>query len=324
MGGPGSYLTLCWLAFAISLAAFVIDGLTGSAIPVLSPLLQVIGLVPCGLAWLFARALFRPQASQEVWPRLLVAALFVSCLALHLDGTGSRAGLVGYVWQVQHFIASGVLALTLVEAIDGIHRDRANLAFRLCFAGGYLAIMATSFAVDLPENSDWTAAAQVAMASAALVLGTLAFQYRRRHPHAPNARRQSPARETVAMADPALAGAIERLLVEEEIYLDPDLKVADLAARLRVPDYKVSQAITGAMGHANFNQLINAHRIGAAEACLADPAQASRSILDIAMACGFGSLGPFNRAFKAKTGLTPSTYRRKHLQIETVPGSSVT
>jgi AraC-like DNA-binding protein len=33
-------------------------------------------------------------------------------------------------------------------------------------------------------------------------------------------------------------------------------------------------------------------------------------ILTIALDAGFGSIGPFNRAFKAHTGLTPSEYRR--------------
>jgi AraC-like DNA-binding protein len=33
-------------------------------------------------------------------------------------------------------------------------------------------------------------------------------------------------------------------------------------------------------------------------------------ILTVALDAGFGSIGPFNRAFKAHTGLTPSEYRR--------------
>ena len=33
-------------------------------------------------------------------------------------------------------------------------------------------------------------------------------------------------------------------------------------------------------------------------------------ILTIALDSGFQSLGPFNRAFKAETGMTPSAYRR--------------
>ena len=47
-----------------------------------------------------------------------------------------------------------------------------------------------------------------------------------------------------------------------------------------------------------------------AEAALGDPAQAAVPILTIALDAGFGSIGPFNRAFKAHTGVTPSEYRR--------------
>ncbi|MFI4995652.1 MAG: helix-turn-helix domain-containing protein [Hyphomicrobiales bacterium] len=45
-------------------------------------------------------------------------------------------------------------------------------------------------------------------------------------------------------------------------------------------------------------------------AALADPGQASVPILTIALDAGFSSIGPFNRAFKARTGQTPSEYRR--------------
>ncbi|RTM02125.1 MAG: AraC family transcriptional regulator, partial [Bradyrhizobiaceae bacterium] len=33
-------------------------------------------------------------------------------------------------------------------------------------------------------------------------------------------------------------------------------------------------------------------------------------VITIAMDAGFQSLGPFNRAFKAVTGVTPTEYRR--------------
>jgi AraC-like DNA-binding protein len=36
-------------------------------------------------------------------------------------------------------------------------------------------------------------------------------------------------------------------------------------------------------------------------------------ILTIALDAGFQSLGPFNRAFKAQTGMTPSEFRRQQL-----------
>ena len=48
-------------------------------------------------------------------------------------------------------------------------------------------------------------------------------------------------------------------------------------------------------------------------AALADPTQAEVPVLTIALDAGFGSIGPFNRAFKAYAGLTPTEYRRAHL-----------
>jgi AraC-like DNA-binding protein len=44
---------------------------------------------------------------------------------------------------------------------------------------------------------------------------------------------------------------------------------------------------------------------------LADPGQADVAILTIALDTGFQSIGPFNRAFKAQTGMTPTAYRKQ-------------
>jgi AraC-like DNA-binding protein len=63
------------------------------------------------------------------------------------------------------------------------------------------------------------------------------------------------------------------------------------------------------LGHRNFNAFVNQWRLAEAKAALADPAQWATPISTIALDAGFGSLGPFNRAFKADTGLTPTEYR---------------
>ena len=44
---------------------------------------------------------------------------------------------------------------------------------------------------------------------------------------------------------------------------------------------------------------------------LADPVQREVPILTIALDAGFGSLGPFNRAFRDAEGMTPSEYRKQ-------------
>jgi AraC-like DNA-binding protein len=98
-------------------------------------------------------------------------------------------------------------------------------------------------------------------------------------------------------------------MVDGSLHAETHLKVADLAKRLEVPEYKVSQCITGALGFPNFNQMINHWRVERAKAMLADDRYADLPVLTIALDCGFGSIGPFNRAFKAHTGVTPTQFR---------------
>jgi AraC-like DNA-binding protein len=58
---------------------------------------------------------------------------------------------------------------------------------------------------------------------------------------------------------------------------------------------------------------VNHYRIAEVKAALADRRQTEVPVLTMALDAGFSSLGPFNRAFKAETGTTPSEYRRLNL-----------
>jgi len=44
-----------------------------------------------------------------------------------------------------------------------------------------------------------------------------------------------------------------------------------------------------------------------------DPARRELPVLTIALDSGFQSIGPFNRAVKAATGLTPTEFRKENL-----------
>jgi AraC-like DNA-binding protein len=111
-------------------------------------------------------------------------------------------------------------------------------------------------------------------------------------------------------ADRKLAAALNELMERERIYRREGLTIGALATRLGVPEYRLRRLINGTLGHRNFNAFLNAHRIAEAKAALADPAQAEVPVTTIALDAGFQSLGPFNRAFKTETGLTPSEFRR--------------
>lgn len=102
-------------------------------------------------------------------------------------------------------------------------------------------------------------------------------------------------------------------MVGERAYRDEGLSVATLATRLAVPEYRLRRLINQRLGHRNFNAYVNGYRLAEASGALADPQRRDLPVLSIALEAGFQSIGPFNRAFKAATGLTPTEFRREKL-----------
>jgi AraC-like DNA-binding protein len=114
-------------------------------------------------------------------------------------------------------------------------------------------------------------------------------------------------------ADATQLAALRKLIDHGKVYREPDLSVASLSRKLDIPEHRLRHLINRQLGHRNFSAFINGYRLAEAEAALGDPTQAAVPILTIALDAGFGSIGPFNRAFKAHTGLTPTEYRRAPL-----------
>ena len=109
----------------------------------------------------------------------------------------------------------------------------------------------------------------------------------------------------------APGGLVARLdsAMQDGLWRREGLTIGQLAAHLNTPEHKLRSTINGDLGHRNFSTFINDHRIEAAKAILDAPDQDGVSILEIAYDVGFASLGPFNRAFKDRTGQSPSGYR---------------
>jgi AraC-like DNA-binding protein len=118
---------------------------------------------------------------------------------------------------------------------------------------------------------------------------------------------------TLTGADATQFAALRKLLDHGKVYREPDLSVALLSQKLDISERRLRHLINRQLGHRNFNTFINGYRLAEAETALGDPTQAAVPILTIALDAGFGSIGPFNRAFKSHTGLTPREYRRARL-----------
>jgi AraC-like DNA-binding protein len=93
-------------------------------------------------------------------------------------------------------------------------------------------------------------------------------------------------------------------------YRQTGLTIRQLADKLRYPEHQLRRLINGHLRYRNFSAFLNSYRIGEARAKLVDPESVRLPVLTIALDLGYASLGPFNRAFKAMTGMTPSEYRQ--------------
>jgi AraC-like DNA-binding protein len=94
------------------------------------------------------------------------------------------------------------------------------------------------------------------------------------------------------------------------VYRHSGLAIGGLAELLGVPEHRLRALINQRLGYRNFSDFLNSHRIAEARRRLADPARVDLPILTIAMDLGYGSLAPFNRAFREAAGQTPSDFRR--------------
>ena len=131
-----------------------------------------------------------------------------------------------------------------------------------------------------------------------------------------NPRPAEPGPAAEPASDPAedrLAASLQHAMAVEHAYRSEDLSIATLAARLSVPEYRLRRLINQRLGHRNFNAFVNGFRLAEATAALADSSKRELPVLTIALTAGFQSIGPFNRTFKAATGLTPTEFRRKKL-----------
>jgi AraC-like DNA-binding protein len=112
-------------------------------------------------------------------------------------------------------------------------------------------------------------------------------------------------------ADQRLLAELDRVMTYDKAWLEEGLTVGKLAGRLGVPEHRLRPLINQELGYRNFAAFVNEHRLAEAKRRLRSQEHSAETVASIAYACGFGSLGPFGRAFKEETGMTPTAYRKK-------------
>jgi AraC-like DNA-binding protein len=108
----------------------------------------------------------------------------------------------------------------------------------------------------------------------------------------------------------ALFAAIQRVLVVDRLFADPELTLARLAAAVDSTPHQVSEALNR---HASigFHELVNRHRVAEVKAQLQAPESDRFTIEGIGAASGFGSRSALYAAFRRLEGMTPTEFRAR-------------
>lgn len=93
----------------------------------------------------------------------------------------------------------------------------------------------------------------------------------------------------------------------EKYYMDSELTLVDLAARMRVPPNHLSQVINEREGK-KFYDYVNGLRLDEFKRVVLLPGSEKLTLFALAQQCGFNSKSSFNRYFRKVTGQSPSEY----------------
>lgn len=107
--------------------------------------------------------------------------------------------------------------------------------------------------------------------------------------------------------DPLVMARIRQALVDDKLYQNPTLTLAELSAHTGLPPRLISFTVNAGFGR-SFNDLVNGYRVAEVQRRLAAPDARRFTLLGIAFESGFNSKTTFNRIFKQMTGVAPRDF----------------
>jgi len=255
---------------------------------------------------------YRPR-----WWRWLPFAAMLAIAAWAILSDGWLA------YRVARIAALALVAAGIWQTLAGREADlvESRRRLRLVLAIGAGTWIAALTILSAAASHAVRASAGVVTAGGILLLALAAGLVRLRAaprdavrlPAASPVRAETPAPAAIDGEERALLARLQDLMERERIYREDGFSLARLADRLAIPQYRLRRLINQRLGQRNFVSFVNGYRLAETMAALADPSEREVPILTIALDAGFQSIGPFNRAFKAHTGQTPSEFRRARL-----------
>lgn len=334
---------LAFAAFSGSMAMVAAQHLSAESLGPYQYLIALGTCMTCNGCWLVARGLFRTQKAIQL--RHIILAGIIGILVVFIQsikmadafGAGSSAPLdtiSHFIGAITELLSSTVLMLTAWEAIRGFNNDTKIMRYqRMLFLGVFgsavfaCSVIATTFIEPSRFSSVFPWFVVVSAISILVTIqAILLWQHydsianKRKSlantipQHRNDTSSQNAAKTSSVLTIPddeqLLIDALKRLLIDEKLFLQNNLKMQDIATRLNVPEYRVSRIIRTYFEAKNFNQYVNQLRVAYAKDLLETPDYNHWTILVIGLESGFASIGPFNRAFKSVFNCSPNAYRQ--------------
>ncbi len=275
------------------------------------------------LFWLFAKGLFADDFRVRPWQLGLIAVtaaygvwqqlFFLERIRLGLASVGEKIASGGFELLVLTFVI-----LALVEANRGLigdlveRRRRLRIVFVVAVSA-YLAAAVFVQAYNLVQDAEtppFLATINLTLiAAAGFVAVRNLFEMRAGNWLEPDAGGASANR--LLPAEQRVLASLTELFDRHQAWREEGLTISGLAARLGTREQLLRHVINRGLGFRNFNDFLHAYRIREACQRLRQPEDSRLPVLSIALGVGYGSIGPFNRAFKARIGMTPTRFRRE-------------
>lgn len=318
-GGASLSVRVAGLLFCLAVIGYVMNSspaLREAGGMLIAPA-WALSLAGGGYFWLFIYVLFEDR--RIAWLALTPA---VALTVVGVIGVLTIPPVRNGVWIVHNLMEIALSAHALYIIYRSWRGDLVEARRRLRgpFLGVVTLLTIALAGIEIGESmgveASWYSLAGAATLAIFCLAGTFIFLQTRDALFGAAAPVTTPATVPpgIDAADRLAFEKLAQVMDKDEAWKAEGLTIGALAEKVAMPEHRLRRLINDHSGHRNFAAFVNARRIEAAKRTLADPAQARMTVAAIAFDLGFGSLGPFNRAFKEATGKTPTQWRREALE----------
>lgn len=253
-----------------------------------------------------------PRNWKIVW---LILAIFILSVGLLFPYETHPKVWNQYIVQIIYTVWGGfmIASAALLRPLVSQNTNISQKWYLAIFTGNFFIFIAYLAAFLLPFRSIYISGAVTFSTFFYSLLGIILLQ-KKKIELFNNTTKNSNRKFTDENAEELLK-QLDSKMTSEKLFLNPNLKLNDLANEVNISAHQLSQVLNENLGK-NFSEFINEYRIN--EACRLLFTHENLSIDGIGHEVGFNSKSTFFAAFKKQKGVTPAIFQQKNIKNSTV------